>query len=210
MKTQRPSLPLLAALLLAAAPVLAAPSHTGTWSASVEEHRLQLSLRTKGEHGGQMSSPVPLTAFQGLSTAEGSATPFQLIREAGTFHFDGSFANGEGAGHFQFEPSQAYARSMAALGYPKLSPDEHYQLALFDISSSRVKELGALGYKNIPLKQLLEVGIFQVTPEFIREIRAMGYPNVTLEELVKLRIHGISPEYMRALSGVKGDTRKNP
>ncbi|MFL5347770.1 MAG: hypothetical protein ACJ8AT_23525 [Hyalangium sp.] len=208
MNAQQPSLPLLAALLLAAAPVLAAPSRTGTWSASVEDTRLQLSLRTKGERGNQMSSPVPLTAFQGLSTANGSSAPFQLIREAGTFQFEGSFSNGEGAGHFQFEPSEAYARSMASLGYPKLTPDEHYQLALFDITATRVKELAALGYKDIPLEQLLQVAIFQVTPEFVREIRNMGYPSVTLEDLVKLRIHGISPEYMRALSGGKLETRK--
>jgi hypothetical protein len=203
--------PLLAALLVAA-PALAAPTHSGTWTASVKETQLQLSLRLKGEQGRQMGMPVPLTAFQGLSTAEGSTAPFRMTREAGTFAFEGRFSGGEGAGHFQFEPSESYAKAMAGLGYPKLSPEEHFKLALFDITTTRIKDLGALGYKDIPLETLFEVGIFQVTPEFIREIRGMGYPNASAEDLVKLRIHGIDPDFIRSLSGGKGagDARKKP
>jgi hypothetical protein len=202
----------LLAVLLMAAPGLAAPTHSGTWMASVKETQLQLSLRMKGEQGGQMGMPVPLTAFQGLSTADGSTAPFRMTREAGTFTFEGRFSGGEGAGHFQFEPSESYARSMASLGYPKLSPEDHFKLALFDITTTRIKELGALGYKDIPLEDLFKVGIFQVTPEFIREIRDMGYPSVTADDLVKLRIHGIDSDFMRSFSGRKGggDARKKP
>ena len=228
----QPPLSLLAVLLLVAMPALAAPTHTGTWTASVEESHLQLTLRMKGEHGGLMGDSVPLTVFQGLSTANGSTAPFQLVREAGTFQFEGSFSNGEGAGHFQFEPNQSFGRSMAALGYSQLSPDEYYQFALVDISTARLKELASLGYKDIPREELLQVGIFQVTaeyvrtlasegyakltldelvqfrihgvtPAFIRDMREVGYPNVPPEDLVRMRIHGIDPEYVRALSGGK-------
>ena len=207
-----PCLPVLAALLLLAAPVLAAPTHTGTWSASVKPPQLQLSLRQKGGQQGQTSMPVPLAAFQGLSTADGSNAPFRLPREAGTFQFQGSFSDGEGAGHFQFEPSEAYARSMAALGYSQLTADEHYQLALFDITPARVKELAALGYKDIPLPTLLQVGIFQVTPEYIRAMASVGYTQLTLAQLVKLRIHGIDPDFVRSLSAGKaaGKAREKP
>lgn len=220
-------------LLLAAFPGHAAPSHSGTWSASVRKDQLQLSLRTKGEGSGQTSTPVPRTAFQELSTAEGSTAPFRLVREAGTFHFEGRFTDSEGAGHFRFEPSEAYTRAMAGLGYPSLTADQQYQLALFDVGPTRVKELAALGYKDIPFKQLIEVAICQVTPEyvralaaegfknleleqllalsihgvtpeFIREVREMGYPNATADDLVKLRIHGIDSAFVRSLSGRKG------
>jgi hypothetical protein len=202
---------LLTALLLAAAPVRAAPTHTGTWMATVQESQLQLSLRMKGERGWQMGMPVPLAAIQGLSTAEGSMAPFQLTREAGTFQFEGRFAGGEGAGHFRFEPREAYARAMAGLGYPKLTPDEHFQLALFDITPARVKELAALGYKSLDLDTLLSMGIHGVSPAFIREMHAAGYPNATPEDLIKLRIHGIDSAFVRSLSGDKGsDARKKP
>jgi hypothetical protein len=189
----------LLAVLLVAAPGLAAPTHSGTWTASVKETQLQLSLRMKGEQGGQMGMPVPLTAFQGLSTADGSTAPFRMTREAGTFAFEGRFASGEGAGHFQFEPSESYAKTMAGLGYPKLSPEDHFKLALFDITTTRIKELGALGYKDIPLEDLFEVGIFQVTPEFIRAMSSAGYTRLSLRELVQCRIHGVTPEFIREI-----------
>jgi hypothetical protein len=235
-----PLSPLFAILLLAAAPVLASPSHTGTWTGSVKETQLQLNLRHKGDTGGQIGMPVPLAAFEGLSTADGSTAPFQLKREAGTLKFEGRFADGEGAGHFTFEPSPAYTQSMASLGYPQLTPDQQFQLALFDITPARVRELAALGHKDIPLKQLIEVGIFQVTPEFIRELRtlgfqslpardlvsfrihgvtpafiremrAAGFPNATAEDLVKLRIHGVDSAFVRSMSGQgAGDTRQKP
>jgi hypothetical protein len=223
---------LFATLLLAAAPVLASPSHTGTWTASVKENQLQLNLRQKGDKGGQYGMPVPLAAFKGLSTTDGSTAPFQLEREAGTFQFEGRFSDGEGAGHFRFEPSPAYAQAMAPLGYPQLTADQQFQLALFDITPARVKELAALGYKNISLKELIEAGIFQVTPEriralasegykgldldtlmsmsihgvtpaFIQEMRAAGFPSATPEDLVKLRIHGVDSAFVRSMSGSK-------
>lgn len=200
MKPSQPLLPLFAALLLAAAPVLANPTHSGTWTASVRENQLQLSLRPKSEKNGQLGMSIPLAAFQGLSTADGSTAPFQLPREAGTFQFEGRFAEGEGAGHFQFQPSEAYAKAMAGLGYPKLSADEHFKLAIFDISTTRVKELAALGYIDIPLDELIQVGIFQVTPEYIRTLSTLGYSKLTLRQLVQTRIHGVTPERIRALA----------
>jgi hypothetical protein len=191
---------LFALLLVAVTPALANPTHTGTWTASVKNTQLQLNLRHKGEKGGQIGMPVPIAAFQGLSTAEGGTAPFKLEREAGTLHFEGRFSGGEGAGHFQFAPSAAYTQAMGALGYTQLTPDQQFQLALFDITPARVKELGALGYKDIPLKELIEVGIFQVTPEYIRELGAAGYSKLTLKQLVQTRIHDVTPERIRALA----------
>ncbi|HYH94838.1 hypothetical protein [Hyalangium sp.] len=196
-------LPLFAALLVAA-PVLAASTHTGTWTASVKEKeaQLELSLRTKGERGGQMGMSVPLTAFQGLSTAEGSTAPFRMTREAGTFSFEGRFAGGEGAGHYQFEPSEAYAKAMSGLGYPKLTPDDQFKLALFEVTTTRVKELATLGYRDLPLEELFQVGIFQVTAEYIRTLSSLGYGKLSLEQLVQCRIHNVTPEFIRDMKGL--------
>jgi hypothetical protein len=197
--TPKPFLLPLVAALLVAAPVLAAPSHTGTWTASAKESQLQLSLHLKGEPGSQFGFSEPLTAFQGLSTADGSTAPFRMAREAGTFTFEGRFAGGEGAGHFQFEPSESYAKAMSGLGYPKLTPEDQFKLALFDIGTTRVKELAALGYKDIPLKDLFEVGIFEVTPEYIQALGALGYTKLSLKDLVKTRIHGVTPQFIREM-----------
>ena len=193
----RPAL-LLLALLLGAFPSLAAAPLTGTWTAQVREDRLQLNFRTREQ--GTMGFGLPLSSFQGLTVPEGTA-PFRLEREAGTVHFEGRFTQGEGAGHYRFEPNPAYSKDMAALGYTKLEPEQQLHLALFNVGPSHVRELTALGYKNIPLETLIQVGIFQVTPQYIREMRDVGYPDVPLEKLVELRIHAIDADFVRSLAG---------
>jgi len=189
---------LLMALLLGAFPSLAATPLTGTWTAEVRQERLQLNFR--GRERGNMGFSLPLSDFQGLTVPEGSA-PFRLVREAGTVHFEGRFTQGEGAGHYRFEPDAAYQKAMAALGYTKLEPEQHLHLALFNVGPSHVRALTALGYKDIPLETLIQVGIFQVTPEYIREMREVGYPDVPLEKLVELRIHAIDADFVRSLAG---------
>ncbi len=188
---------LLMALLLGAFPSLAATPLNGTWTAEVHKDRLQLNFR---RDRGMMGFSLPLSDFQGLTVPEGSA-PFRLEREAGTVHFEGRFTQGEGAGHYRFEPNAAYAKDMAALGYTQLEPEQQLHLALFNVGPSRVRELRALGFKDIPLETLIQVGIFQVTPEYIREMREVGYPDVPLEKLVELRIHAIDADFVRSLAG---------
>ncbi|HYO51698.1 hypothetical protein [Archangium sp.] len=235
MRTPRTPYPLFAAVLLWALSALAAAPYTGTWMATPLEDKLMMNFRFK-EHG-QMGLTLPRSAFQGLNTADGADTKFQLAREAGTLSFEGRFSGGEGAGHYQFQPHAAYLQEMAKLGYAKISPDEQLQLALFDVGPARVKALAELGYTKIPHDELLQVAIFQVTPEHIRElaelgfrkldfedllatrihgvnskyiqeIREAGYPNVTLEQLVEMRIHAIDGNYIRSLSRNKEGGRK--
>ncbi|WP_052518415.1 hypothetical protein [Archangium violaceum] len=225
---------LISALLLWTFSALAAP-RSGTWTATPREDSLQMNFRVH-EHGN-MGLGIPRASFQGLNTEDGADTKFQLVREAGTLRFEGRFANGEGAGHYTFEPNAAYLEEMRKLGYTNITPDEHFQLAIFDLGPARVKALAELGYAKMSHDELLQVAIFQVTPEhiralkaagydkltmddlvatrihgvtpkFVQEIREAGYPNVTLEQLVDMRIHGIDGNYIRALSKNKGGGRK--
>lgn len=199
MSIPRTPFPLFTAVLLWTLTTLAAVPNTGTWMGTVRGDALNLSFRFQ-EHG-QMSLTVPRSAFQGLNTEDGADTKFQLVREAGTLSFEGRFAGGEGAGHYQFTPSATYLQEMEKLGYPNISPDEQLPFALFDVGPARLKALAELGYTKLSHDMLLQVAIFQVTPEYIREMREAGYPNVTLEQLIEMRIHGIDSNYARSLSG---------
>ncbi|ADO71355.1 hypothetical protein [Stigmatella aurantiaca] len=203
-------LALIAAVVLGAFPTLAASSRGGTWAASLDKGQCQLFLRTQENPSSQTGFSVPLSAFQGLSTEEGSTAPFRLVREAGTFSFEGRFSHAQGAGHFQFEPSQAFAKTLAGWGYAPLTPDEHYHLALFDITSSWIQELASLGYKNLPLPELIQVGIFRVTPAFVREMRAVVDESMGLQDLIQLRIHGIDSAFVRSMSRPRGGAREKP
>ncbi|WP_309890209.1 4-hydroxy-3-methylbut-2-enyl diphosphate reductase [Archangium sp.] len=201
MRTHPSPSPLLAALLLWTLSALAAAAPlSGTWTGKAYDDKLQLDFRF-AEHGN-MGLGVPRSAFQGLNTAEGADTSFQLVREAGTLKFQGRFSGGEGAGHYQFEPSDAWLQEMAKLGYKEIAPKEQLQLALFDMGPARVKALAGLGYTNIPHDDLLEVAIFQVTPEHILALKAAGYDKLTLEELVATRIHGVTPDFIREVKGL--------
>jgi hypothetical protein len=199
MRTTRPPYLLAAAVLLWTASVLAAPL-SSTWTGkALDEERLMLNFR----HGaqGQIGLGLPRSALQGLSTADGD-TKFQLVREAGTVSFEGRFSGGEGAGHYRFEPNAAYQGEMTKLGYANLSPEEQFQLALFDLGPARVKALAELGHAKIPHDQLLQVAIFQVTPEHIRALKAAGYDKLSLDELIQSRIHGVTPEHIRELAAL--------
>ncbi|HLM48235.1 MAG TPA: 4-hydroxy-3-methylbut-2-enyl diphosphate reductase, partial [Myxococcaceae bacterium] len=199
MRTHPSPYPLLAALLLWTLSALAAAAPlSGTWTGKAYDDKLQLDVRF-AEHGN-MGLGVPRSAFQGLNTAEGADTSFQLVREAGTLKFQDRFSGGEGAGHYQFEPNAAWLQEMAKLGYKEIAPKEQLQLALFDMGPARVKALAELGYTNIPHDDLLEVAIFQVTPEHILAMKAAGYDKLPLEELVATRIHGVTPEHIRELA----------
>lgn len=188
---------LISALLLWTFSALAAPK-SGTWTATPREDTLQMNFRVK-EHGN-MGLGIPRSSFQGLNTEDGADTKFQLVREAGTLRFEGRFANGEGAGHYTFEPNATYLEEMGKLGYTNITPDEHFQLTIFDLGPKRVKALAELGYAKMSHDELLQVAIFQVTPEHIRALKAAGYDKLTMDELVASRIHGVTPEHIRELA----------
>ncbi|QRK10711.1 4-hydroxy-3-methylbut-2-enyl diphosphate reductase [Archangium violaceum] len=200
MRIPRNPIPLFAAVLLWTLSALAASPNTGTWTATAREDKLNLSFRF--EERSQMGLTVPRSAFQGLNTADGADTKFQLVREAGTLNFEGRFSGGEGAGHYQFAPSASYRQEMAKLGYTEISPLEQLQLAIFDVGPARVKALAELGYTKMSHDQLLQVAIFQVTPEHIRELAGLGYLKLTFDELLSTRIHRITPQFISEAKGL--------
>ncbi|MGZ3458212.1 MAG: 4-hydroxy-3-methylbut-2-enyl diphosphate reductase, partial [Archangium sp.] len=198
MRTRLTPSTLFSAVLLWSLCALAAAPYTGTWMATAHEDRLSFNFRVHEQ--GQMGLTLPRSALQGLNTAEGADTKFQLVREAGTVSFEGRFSGGEGAGHYRFEPNAAYLGEMGKLGYTQISPEEQLQLALFDVGPARVKALAELGYTKLSHDELLQVALFQVTPEHIRALKAAGYDKLSLEQLVASRIHGVTPEHIHQLA----------
>src|SRR5581483_11414565 len=77
---------------------------TGTWTLDQSRHedRLQLTLIRSREKEGQSTNgfQVPVTALQGLTREQlgspGTNVQFRLVRDAGTFAFDGQLKSGRG------------------------------------------------------------------------------------------------------------------
>jgi len=195
--------------LLAAA--LHAESLRGMWTASTwsvkDVERIQLNMNREHSNWGQ---DFKISAFEGLSRAQiisASDVPvkFALRRDAGTISFDGSFRDGEGAGHFTFTPNDTYLGTLHSMHIAlddedrgRTEGEELYRLAMFDVSLDFIRQMHDLGY-NVGVRDLVRFRIHGVSPEMVRDLRTLGLDHVSAEELVRMRIHGATPDFVRAI-----------
>ncbi|MGH9421319.1 MAG: hypothetical protein ACRD3J_15180, partial [Thermoanaerobaculia bacterium] len=174
----------------------------GAWRLTErEDGRLQIELIS--DHN-QNSNGIDRSAFTGLTAAQmeaSSDTPvdFQLIRDAGTLHFTGSFQHGEGVGRFTFEPNVSYAATLRGLGVAAsdLDDDRLFSLAMHDVSASFIQEMQSLGYRE-EIGKYVAFRIHGATPQFVRDINALGY-HPDAGQLVAFRIHGATAEFIREI-----------
>lgn len=197
---------------LLAVPVLAAADVIrGAWHMTPSlGDRVQLELSRKNYHNG---NTMRLTDFRGLSSINTNAAAevpaqFQLVREAGTFDFTGTFNDGDGVGRFTFSPDTAYAGKLRGIGVvvdSDLTDERLFSLALHDVSTDFIREMRSFGY-NEPLKRYIAFRIHGVTPDFVRGVQTLGFHNVSADRLVSFRIHGVTPDFARDMRdlGVTG------
>jgi hypothetical protein len=207
--------PLTLAVCLFATSALAAVD--GSWTARLDtkrEGRMQFNIMRGDSH--QNGSSRMLSEFSNLSPSHVNAavsTPvrFELRREAGTIHFEGSFLAGKGAGHFTFTPQRSAIAAITNLGVdfrsgrkPRDEEETLFTLALFDVSSSFIRSIIAEGYR-VSLDDYVGMRIFDVTPDYIREMRALGFAHLDNDDIVASRIHGVTPAYVREMRAAGRD-----
>jgi hypothetical protein len=203
----------------------------GTWTAEISSKhpdQLQLNLYRQSKQS-QMGNTMNISDFRGLDRAsiDAANTPvrFQLVRDAGTVQFDGTFNKGLGHGEFNFSASQEYLSAMKQMGYSIDS--KAFELAMIDVSRAYAKEIKDLGYTpdlqgliearifkvgrdqinglksvgvtDLSLHKLVEYQIFNVTPDYVREMRA-AFPNISLDKMVEMRIHKATPEFAKEMA----------
>src|SRR5436189_2985218 len=192
---------ILSALVLVAAAAVA--DMRGAWHISSDYNKLHLDIsRGNSMHWG---SSIDLGAFSGLSAAALGAkteTPvkFEMVRDAGTIHFTGTFSDGDGVGRFTFEPNHNYVSTLKSLGVEGTvgDDDDLFSLAMHDVSTAFIREMQSLGYRE-NLDQYIAFRIHGVSPEFVRELRSLGYDKLDADNLVAFRIHGVTPAFVREL-----------
>src|SRR5437762_2202577 len=113
----------------------ATDSRAGVWTAELYDDKVQMTLfrgHDSGERRGMgfnntMGFDDALSAYSGLSKADllssAANVQFELRRPAGVIAFEGRVANGTGAGHYRFSPSDSFIRDMESLGYRGFSDD---------------------------------------------------------------------------------------
>ena len=180
---------------------------SGVWTAELQDDRVQMTLfrgSQSSEHRGMgwnniMGFDEPLAHFAGLSKndlqSSAANVQFELRRPAGVIAFEGRVANGTGAGHFHFTPSESFVHDMDALGYTGFSDDQLLVFAAHDFSPQTIRDLRDMGYQPNQ-REVEEIAIFRITPDFLREMAKAGYANLTLREAVNFRVGRVDAAYI--------------
>ena len=158
----------------------------------------------------------PLSQLAGFTA--GPNARFELRRDAGTFHFQGSFKDSRGNGTAAFSPNPEFARLI------DVSPDNTgiLELAAHDVSLGFAREMKELGYvrslrqsHNLHLAfvgyvhdmigrrppavdRLVALRAHGVTPDYVRGMKAAGY-DLGAWELIDLHDHDVTPEWLRGI-----------
>ena len=186
-------------------------SITGEWLAEFnrkDADEVQFTVIRRSAGGGMHNSGngIPLNELQGLTRQQafGAKTEvnFRLVREAGTFHCEGVFREGKGAGHWTLTPSQSFISAMRSRGYDRLSEDDLFSAALFDINIKSIEDLKAAGFDRLSFNELVEASIFKVTGEFAREMKSAGFENLGFKQLVEARIFKVDSQYVKEVQAM--------
>jgi len=180
-------------------------SRSGVWTAELQNDHLQMTLFRGKEMGVRqmgnlMGFDEPLGSFSGLSLADLNSSAanvqFELRRAAGTIAFEGRVANGTGAGHYRFSPSDAFIREMETLGYRGFSGEQLLLFAAHDFSPKTIRDLRAMGYQPTQ-REVEEIAIFRITSDLLREFGRLGYPDLSLREAVNFRVGRVDAAYIK-------------
>lgn len=170
----------------------------GKWEIETNGRWSQVTVRFK--HNWQSSFSVMSGDL--LRDVDENTTDFRMVRDAGTFHFNGSFQKeGDelwGKGVCYFRPDPDYIAKLAALGYELDDKEGAYEFALHDITLDYVQGLHDAGY-DLTTKKLVEAHIHDVTPEYIAALAGHGYKNLDINKLIEMQIHDVDDEYIAGL-----------
>jgi len=200
----------------------------GTWSAYIEDDRVNIMFTGEDWNTGRMFSLAELGTLP-----TGNEGTFKITRDAGTVTFKGLFAGGKGNGFYTFAEDAGFKSYLVQKGYSGL--DKQLMLAVFftDINKGYFEYLKANGYANVSnenFKDLAEqdlnrrvfadyFGLFKteswghpslgkvielrehgVNARFVNSFHEMGYKeNIPLDKALELRDHGVSPRFITSI-----------
>ena len=152
--------------------------------------------------------PIGSKQLRGLNDAafgsSGTKVEFDVVRDAGTFHCEGWFADGKGSGHYTLKPNGDYVSELVKWKIGAPTPEQLIHLAMNDTSLVFVDSLLAAGYQ-FDVAKLVRTANHGVSEEYVNGMRQLGYKPETLDQLIRMRDHGVDPEYIRdmASAGLK-------
>jgi hypothetical protein len=203
--------PALCLLLLAAVslPAIAQTPDQGTWRIYYEPSRDRVELSFEQyENGarrhGMTSFGVRPAELRGLPLSQLSSyngpARFQLVRDAGTFNFEGQLRDGHGTGFFTFSPDSRFPQQLASRGYERPTTEQQFWLAMHDVGYAMLDELRAEKYDRPSVDQLVVMGMHGANLDYMKSLSTAGYRVGNTHRLVALRDHGVSREFIGGLT----------
>jgi hypothetical protein len=178
--------------------------HSNAWeiSESPLAGRVHLKIRmSTANDRTSKSMDVPVADLKGLTPtqldASRSPAHFEIARDAGVFHCEGTIGYGRGSGSYTFTGSPDFSREMQTLGFGSVTEEQALHMALHDIGLAFARELRGDGIVATA-DDLIRLRIHGVSSEFLRDAKDAGY-KLSAEDAVQLRIHGVSGDYLRGL-----------
>src|SRR5688500_12529511 len=164
--------------------------------------QLNLTYESKGGGTGNTGRTIALSELRGLTRAqvEGSGpVRFQIVRDAGTFTFDGQTRNGRGLGDCTFAPRATFAAQLARPGIDRPTPRQQCSMAMHHVSRRFIDALDRLGYEKPTVASLDRAGMHGAALAYLSSLDGLGYRVGTLESLITLRDHGVDGEFISGM-----------
>jgi hypothetical protein len=165
-------------------------STQGQWSLSVSQHSnlLRLEVRTQRDPGqgdrDSVSTDVSASELGLPAGGSGQHVVLHLMREAGSFTFEGWVQNQTGGGTFTFTPDPVYLSAMRSLGYGDISADKQLVCALLDLTVAYVDSIAKAGYAHLPFDKLVAFRALGVDGASIADLASVGYKGLDSEQLI--------------------------
>jgi beta-lactamase regulating signal transducer with metallopeptidase domain len=91
-----------------------------------------------------------------------------------------------------------YARSMAQLGFGKLTADQLIACKIQDVTAEYIAQMKAAGY-DADVDKYVAMKIQDVTPEYARAMAQLGFGKLNADELISAKIQDVTADYIANL-----------
>ena len=205
LRAARAIVPVFACAAVVAA-ASAQPSGHGYFRATARPNsdwlRLAFSSRPDGDvENGAILSDVARRDLSGASTEQltrGHDGPvhFTLVREAGTFTFDGVVRDGAVEGTYGFVGDPRFSAALERAGFARPTEAQRFRLAITGVSIALVDELDALGYARPTTSDLVLLGTRGVDAAYARSMASLADRIGSSATLAQLREHGVDQQFV--------------
>lgn len=185
-----------------ALPALAGEAVSGTWNLETSSKgtpRLTLHTEPRITHNSNDLNVDPkLLPMQALAASQMQHVSFSIVREAGTYQFEGNAGLGMGHGTYTLTLNDSFFSDMRTLGYDTTSTGEREAFASLDITREYVDEMDRIGLRTTT-SQMIAMRALAIDSPYVQKLRSSGISGLTVANIIAMRALNIDSSYIQYL-----------